>query len=168
MSSSAIYRASVLLFILFFAPLAFAQVIFKCVGKDGTELYQNSACPSGSESQVVLRTDKPKTRSVASARKNSAAAQDEPRAETPPAPAATSEAPATPLEARIDTPSPPDALATQSEPRLGMTETEVKAVWGKPTEITMEEAVQGRVDTWSYGDSRSLQFDRGRLSAIQR
>src|SRR5207302_11366279 len=104
MSSSAIYRASVLLFILFFAPLALAKVMFKCVGKDGTELYQNSACPSGSESQVVLRTDKPKTRSVASARKNSAAAQDEPRAETPPAPAATSEAPATPLEARNDTP----------------------------------------------------------------
>ena len=56
----------------------------------------------------------------------------------------------------------------QGEPRLGMTETQVKAIWGKPTEITMEEAVQGRVDTWSYGDSRSLQFDRGRLSATQR
>jgi len=166
MSSSAIDRASVLLFILFFAPLASAQVIFKCVGKDGTELYQNSACPSGSESQLVLRTDKPRTGSVP--HRNSAAAEDEPRVETPPAPAATSEAPATQLEPRIDTASPPDPLVTQSEPRLGMTETEVKAVWGRPAEITMEEAVQGRVDTWSYGDSRSLQFDRGRLSAVQR
>src|SRR5207302_3981341 len=148
MSSSAVYSASALLFIVFFAPLASAQVIFKCVGKDGIELYQNSACPSGAESQVVLRTDEPRTRSVASAHKNSAAAEDAPRVETPPAPAATSETPATPLEPRIDTPSPPDALVTQSEPRLGMTETEVKSIWGKPAEITMEEAVQGRVDTW--------------------
>src|SRR6266480_1437132 len=70
-SSSAICRASALVFILFFAPLASAQVIFKCVAKDGTELYQNSACPAGSESQVVLRRDKPTTRSVASAHKNS-------------------------------------------------------------------------------------------------
>ena len=168
MSSSAICRASALLFIFCFAPLASAQVIFKCVGKDGTELYQNSACPAGSASQAVLRTDKPRIGSVPSAHKNAAAVQDEPRVETPPAPAATGETPATPLEPSIDTPSPPDALVTQSEPRLGMTETEVKSIWGKPTEITMEEAVQGRVDTWSYGDSRSLQFDRGRLSAIQR
>ena len=155
MSSSAICRAAVLLFIVFFAPLASAQVIFKCVGKDGTEVYQNSSCPAGSESQVVLRTDKP-TRAAPSAHKNSAAAED-----------ATSETAATQLEPRSDTPSASDPLITQSEPRLGMTQTEVKAMWGEPTEITMEEVVQGRVDTWSYG-SRSLQFDAGRLSAIQR
>jgi hypothetical protein len=165
MSSSAIYRAAVLLFLLFFAPLASAQVIFKCVGKDGTELYQNSSCPAGSEAQVVLRMDRARTPSVPSAQGNSPAAQDEPRVEIPPAPSATSETAAT--QPRIDTPSPPDPLVTQSEPRLGMTQTEVKAMWGEPTEITMEEVVQGRVDTWSYG-SRSLQFDAGRLSAIQR
>jgi hypothetical protein len=167
MSSSAIYRAAALLFILLFAPLASAQVIFKCVGKDGTELYQNSSCPAGSESQVVLRMDKARTLSVPSAQANSPAAQDEPRVETLPAPTATGETAAPPLEPRIDTPSLPDPLVAQSEPRLGMTQTEVKAIWGEPTEITMEEVVQGRIDTWSYG-SRSLQFDAGRLSAIQR
>ena len=47
-----------------------------------------------------------------------------------------------------------------------MTASEVRAILGAPTEITQEEVVDGRVQTWSYG-SRSLQFDpSGRLSAM--
>ena len=58
--------------------------------------------------------------------------------------------------------------ATQGEPRIGMTTREVRAIWGEPTEVTQEEVVQGRVQTWSYGASRSLQFDHsGRISVIQ-
>jgi len=59
-------------------------------------------------------------------------------------------------------------LAAQGEPRIGMTTKEVKAIWGEPTEVTQEEVVQGRVQTWSYGPSRSVEFDpSGRLSVMQ-
>jgi hypothetical protein len=49
-----------------------------------------------------------------------------------------------------------------------MTTQEVKAVWGEPAEITQEEVVDGRLQTWSYGGSGSLQFNAsGRLEAVQ-
>ncbi|HMH19266.1 MAG TPA: hypothetical protein VK572_14090 [Burkholderiales bacterium] len=49
----------------------------------------------------------------------------------------------------------------------GMTTREVRAVLGEPIEVTQEEVVEGRVETWSYGAS-SVQFDpRGHLSGMQ-
>jgi outer membrane protein assembly factor BamE (lipoprotein component of BamABCDE complex) len=53
----------------------------------------------------------------------------------------------------------------ESELRAGMSKSEVRAILGSPTEITQEEGVDGRVDTWSYSSgSKPLQFDStGRL-----
>ncbi len=128
MSKSACFLLSVL----FVAPLASAETIFKCVGKNGRDLYQNFPCPPESESKVWVRTDVQYTN-------------------TPSAPSPTG-----------------NPLAAQGEPRIGMTTKEVKAIWGEPTEVTQEEVVQGRVQTWSYGPSRSVEFDpSGRLSVMQ-
>ena len=55
----------------------------------------------------------------------------------------------------------PAPLAREQELRAGMSKGEVRAILGSPTEITQEEGVDGRVDTWSYGSSRTLQFDAG-------
>jgi hypothetical protein len=52
-----------------------------------------------------------------------------------------------------------NAPANQIEPHIDMTFQEVRARWGAPTDISQEEGVQGRIDTWSYGDARSVQFD---------
>ena len=45
-----------------------------------------------------------------------------------------------------------------SEPRSGMTEDEVKAIWGEPEEIIQDEPRDGRIEIWRYGDGRSVQF----------
>jgi len=82
-----------------------------------------------------------------------------------------------------DFPCPPDSEATtvvrptnadakgakaappkEQELRAGMSRAEVRAILGSPSEIKQEEGVDGRVDTWSYGASRTLEFDAsGRL-----
>jgi len=49
--------------------------------------------------------------------------------------------------------------AAERELRAGMSKSEVRAILGSPTEVTQEEGVDGRVDTWSYGGSRTVQFD---------
>lgn len=157
---------------LFVAPLASAETIFKCAGKNGTVLYRNFPCPSESESKVWVRTDAQDPRTVPSPAGNSLTIRDEPRMENPAAPGPTGNPVATQSEPRIETPTAPSAAsgppAAQGEPRIGMTTKEVKAIWGEPTEVTQEEVVQGRVQTWSYGPSRSVQFDdTGRLSVMQ-
>jgi hypothetical protein len=50
-------------------------------------------------------------------------------------------------------------LAAEKGLRAGMSKNEVRSILGQPKEITQEEGVDGRVDTWSYGPSRTLQFD---------
>ena len=164
----------ILLSMLFVAPSASAETIFKCAGKNGTVLYRNFPCPSESESKVWVRTDAqdPKTPTAPSPAGDSLTIRDEPRTENPTAPSPTGNPVATQSEPRIETPTAPSAasspLAAQGEPRIGMTTKEVKAIWGEPTEVTQEEVVQGRVQTWSYGPSRSVQFDHtGRLSVMQ-
>jgi hypothetical protein len=58
--------------------------------------------------------------------------------------------------------------ARPSAPRVGMTSDEVKAIWGEPTNTNKEEFVKGTVETWTYADSRSIQFDRRhRVISIQ-
>lgn len=52
-------------------------------------------------------------------------------------------------------------------PRVGMTTAEVRAIWGDPIDTSKEEFVKGTIETWSYADSRSIQFDRkGRVTSI--
>lgn len=60
--------------------------------------------------------------------------------------------------------------AASAEPRAGMTGDEVRAIWGEPTEIIQEEPGEGsRFEVWSYGDSRSVRFDRKRrVSSVQK
>lgn len=57
------------------------------------------------------------------------------------------------------------AAVTQSvpsEPRVGMTDEQVKTVWGDPVEIIQDEPPSGRVEVWHYGDGRTVQFDHKR------
>lgn len=59
----------------------------------------------------------------------------------------------------------PAKPASDQDLRPGMSKNEVRAILGSPAEITQEEGIEGRVDTWSYGaGSKTLQFDAsGRL-----
>ena len=131
----------VLFSVLFLAPLASAEV-FKCVGKSGEDLYQNFPCQF--ESMGGMPTDVPDTKKsptdVADTKKSSA-----------------------------DALGPKKSPAAPAEPRVGMTSDEVRAIWGEPTEIIQEEPGEGsRFEVWSYGDSRSVRFDRKRrVSSIQ-
>jgi hypothetical protein len=141
-------------------PLASAQDVLKCVGKDGTQLYSNGRCPPGTESVVVVREGTQNATSTSLPNRDGN--QDMPPTGSPTI--TTSEPAAANPELRIDPPpSSPD-----SEPRLGMSRTEAQAIWGQPVEVSHEEEVRGRVDTWSYGGSRSLEFENGRLSAIHK
>ena len=50
-----------------------------------------------------------------------------------------------------------------------MTTDEVRAIWGEPAEIIQEEPGDGgRFQVWSYGESRSVRFDRKRRVAAIR
>jgi hypothetical protein len=54
----------------------------------------------------------------------------------------------------------PAKATSEQDLRPGMSKNEVRSILGNPTEITQEEGVEGRVDTWSYGaGSKTLQFD---------
>ena len=50
-----------------------------------------------------------------------------------------------------------------------MTTDEVRALWGEPENAYQDELVEGRVEIWSYGDSRSVKFDVSRkVTAVLR
>ena len=127
--------------VLFVAPTASAEV-FKCVGKYGEALYQNFPCQFVSMGGMPM--DAPGT-------KESFADVSGPK-KSPTAVSGAKKSPATP-----------------AEPRVGMTNDEVKAIWGEPMEIIQEEPGEGsRFEVWSYSDSRSVRFDRKRrVSSIQ-
>jgi len=56
-----------------------------------------------------------------------------------------------------------------SEPRVGMTEDEVRAIWGEPSEIEQDEPRDGRIEIWRYGDGRFVQFsNKHRALVVQR
>ena len=156
MSKSAYF----VLVVLFVVPLAKAQTIFKCVGKNGPDRYQNFPCPPESQSKVLVRDPGPghtNVQPLPSASREPPPSRDERRVE----------APALPVAATAAAPEEPPAL--QGELRAGMTAKEVRATWGQPAEILDEEVVEGRVQTWSYPGSRALQFDAGgRLSGVPR
>ncbi|HEV2976075.1 MAG TPA: hypothetical protein VG425_00640 [Casimicrobiaceae bacterium] len=133
----------ILLFMVFVAPLASAE-IFKCVAKDGTDLYQNFPCQF--ESMGWMSTNAPST---------------------PPAPSDSSQTKAKAGLLAVEAAGKSPTLLT--EPRVGMTTEEVTAIWGEPISSYQDELVDGRVEVWSYGASRSVQFDlRGRVAAVQR
>ena len=135
----------VLFSVLFIAPLASAE-IFKCVAKNGLDLYQNFPCQFESMGWTPMDAQGPKT---------------------PLAPSDSNQAKpkAVALEAAASGKSP----AVPGELRIGMTTEEVRAIWGEPTDTVQEEPGDAaRFEIWSYGTSRSVRFDRkGRVSAIQ-
>jgi hypothetical protein len=57
-----------------------------------------------------------------------------------------------------------------TEPSVGMTAEEVRAIWGEPTDTFNEEpGAGGRVEVWAYGSDRSVHFDhRSRVTAVQK
>ena len=140
----------VLSLLLLVAPLASAQ-IFKCVSKDGTDLYQNFPC--GIDSIGSMATNAP-------SEKAGLAPSDSKQAKPNPPPNA----------------SPPLAVVAagkstivQNEPRIGMSKEEVRAMWGEPTDSLWEEPGEGdRSELWSYGNSRSVRFVKSRVSALQK
>jgi hypothetical protein len=57
--------------------------------------------------------------------------------------------------------------ADPSEPRIGMTPDEVRAILGEPLEAVQDEAIDAGIEIWRYVD-RNIQFDRThRVVAIQ-
>jgi hypothetical protein len=135
----------ILSFLLLVAPLASAE-ISKCVAKDGTDLYQNFPC--GIDSIGSMPTN-------GQSEKAGLAQSDSKRAKpnaSPPAGVAAGK-----------------SIIAQSEPRIGTTTEEVRAMWGEPTDTRWEEPGEGDVyELWSYGNSRSVRFVKDRVSAIQK
>jgi hypothetical protein len=144
----------------FYVSLVSAQDVLKCVGKDGAQLYSNVRCPPGTEAVVVVRDGAQNATSAPQPNRNENPA---PRQDEPPV-ALPVTTPPEPASANPESPAPP----AEAEPRLGMSRMEAQAAWGQPVEISHEEQVRGRVDTWSYGGSRSLEFENGVLSAIHK
>ena len=117
------------------APPASAE-IFKCAGKNGTVLYQNFPCQF--ESLGWLPSNPPSA-----------------KATLPPTDASQPKAKAAPVNVASTVKS-----ATASEPGIGMTAEEVRALLGEPEEMVEDEpASGGRVSIWRYADGRSVQFD---------
>lgn len=126
----------------FLAAQASAE-IFKCVGKNGLDLYQNFPCQFDS---ISWKPD------AQNAQASSATDSSRP-----------AQAKAIPVGVGSAAKSP-----TSSEPRIGMTAEEVKALWGEPGNEYYDELVDGRVEIWSYAGSRSVTFDvKRRVSALQ-
>ena len=131
--------------LLLLAPLASAQ-IFKCVAKDGTDLYQNFPCGIDSIGSMPTNGESEKAGSAQSDSKRA-----KPNA-SPPAGVAAGK-----------------SIIAQSELRIGVTKEEVRAMWGEPTDSRWEEPGEGDLyEVWSYGNSRSVRFVKDRVSAIQK
>lgn len=115
------------------APLASAE-IFKCVAKDGTALYQNFPCQFDSISWMPLNPQAAKTTLM-------------------------------PLDSRQAKPhAAPVNVASivksvdPSEPRIGMTPDEVRAILGEPLEAVQDEPIDPGIETWRYVD-KNIRFD---------
>ena len=71
---------------------------------------------------------------------------------------------ATAQPARLTTASAP----RPATPRVGMTTSDVREIWGNPQSISKEELARKDIETWSYADSRLIEFDRkGIVTAIR-
>ena len=128
---------TVLLLLALAEPAAHAE-IFKCVRKDGLDLYQNFPCQFESLGWVPTNMQ---------ARK----ASTQPNSKT------------TPHAATLDRSGSPQGPT----PPLGMTTEQVRAMWGEPTDSHWEEPGVGeRSEVWSYDNGRSVRFVHGVVSAI--
>jgi hypothetical protein len=115
------------------APLASAE-IFKCVAKDGTALYQNFPCQFDSIGWMPTNPQAAKTTPM-------------------------------PLDSRQGKPSPAAVNVASivksidgSEPRIGMTPDEVRAILGEPLEAVQDKSTDAGMEIWRYLD-KNIQFD---------
>ena len=124
------------------APVASAE-IFKCIAKDGTALYQNFPCQFDS---IGWKPSNPQA------------------ATTTLTPSDARQAKPTAVPANVGS----TVKSTDpSEPRIGMTPDEVRAILGEPLEAVQDEAIDAGIEIWRYVD-RNIQFDRThRVVAIQ-
>ena len=124
------------------APLASAE-IFKCVAKDGTALYQNFPCQFDSIGWMPSNPQAAKTTLM-------------------------------PLDSRQAKPhAAPVNVASivksvdASEPRIGMTPDEVRAILGEPLEAVHDESIDAGTEIWRYVD-KNIQFDgTHRVAVVQ-
>lgn len=129
---------------LFAAPPASAE-IFKCTDKLGLDRYQNFPCSI--DSIGSLPSGPPSANS-----------------ESPPDGASRAKPAAMPVAVAST-----GRTANASEPRIGMTEEEVTAIWGQPDEIIQDEPRDGRIEIWNYSDGRFVQFsNKHRVLVVQR
>jgi len=126
------------------APLASAE-IFKCAGKNGTDLYQNFPCQF--DSLGSLPSSPPSAKTI-----------------SPPSDASQAKPKVVPVDVASNARS-----AKASEPRMGMSPDEVRAIWGEPVEAVQDELREGRIEIWRYSEARSVQFNhKQRVVAVQR
>ena len=124
------------------APLASAE-IFKCVAKDGTALYQNFPCQFDSIGWMPSNPQAAKTTPIS---------LDSRQAKSKAAPVNV---------------APIVKSAEASEPRIGMTPDDVRAILGEPLEAVQDEPAESGIEIWRYVD-RNIQFDRThRVVAVQ-
>jgi len=135
--------SSALLLSMLIGSHASAGEIFKCVARDGTDLYQNFPCQYDSIGSMAV--DAQSVRAVSG---NSI-----PTAAKPPV---------TRVTASAKSGAGPLAL------RIGMTAEQVRAAWGEPGEIDQDEPRHGgRSEVWSYGPARTVRFDhKGLVIAV--
>jgi hypothetical protein len=127
-------------------PAAAAHAdIYACTGKGRSTVYQNFSCDLDS-----IGATGPKTTTQVQPGITASKMSTKP----------------TPTAARSAAES---GVSFASEPRLGMSRSEVKALWGEPASIYADELVDGRVEVWSYDQLRSVHFNlHGRVVAIER
>jgi hypothetical protein len=127
------------------APAAYAE-IFKCAGHRNVPVYQNFPCEFDSlDAAYAAPAATSSSTAVAPVTARATAGRAARAAQQP--------AKATPARA--------------SMPRVGMTGDEVLSIWGEPNFMTTEEHAKRDIEVWSYGDSRSIEFDREqRVTAI--
>ena len=136
--------ALVVLLAFFVAPTVAAE-IFKCVAKDGAPQYQNFPCHVDS---LGLPSSPP----VASTPSMNGATGEEKSKAALVSVASTAKA------------------TNASDPRVGMTADEVRALLGEPENVEEDEPGSGgRVSTWRYPDGRTVQFNhKQRVSGVKR
>src|SRR5437667_5250507 len=136
----------------FLVTQAVASEIFKCVAKDGTPLYQNFPCHLDSlgwlpPSPIIGKT--PSMPGVVGQDKS----KPQPVNGTKTGPDSTTKT------KRVNAASTVNSSYT-SEPSIGMTADEIRALLGEPEEMVDDEPAEGgRVSVWRYADGRIVQFD---------
>ena len=142
------------------ATPAYADAIYTCVGQDGSRVLQDTPC--GVDSQVDMQKETSDAKNAQVAPGSAPAARASNGANASSSDGAVMDRA---QSVKSDTSPPASDSATDdsanppSEPALGMTQQQVKAILGEPTSVTQEEVVQGKTVTWTYGEDRVLEFD---------